>query len=426
MDKIKIAIATLGCKLNQYESDSLISQFQKNGYEIVSFNESADVYIVNTCTVTNKSDAKSRNIMNRVNRTNPSGKLFVTGCYAETDREFLEQIDGVDYVIGNEKKSQIYQIVSNVLINDTFDISCIDNNRFNYEIAESTFHTRSFLKIQDGCNEMCSYCKIPLARGSAESRPVNDILDNIQKLISIGFKEIILTGINIGDYSYENNNLDNLLDKILQINQDFRIHLSSLEPKKITPHIIKLLSDPKICHHIHIPLQSGSDSILNQMARHYSREDYYNIVNHIRNQHPFINITTDVMVGFPGETEKDFLDTYNLINDLKITHSHTFKYSPRNGTPASNLRDQVPEIIKSERSQQIRLLSENLTYEYHKTILGKEDQLLIEKNLDEDTCIGYGKYYTRLHLKHNNISIGQFQNVILTQANPKEILCKSL
>ncbi|GMT49289.1 MAG: tRNA (N(6)-L-threonylcarbamoyladenosine(37)-C(2))-methylthiotransferase MtaB [bacterium] len=411
MKEKRIAFGTLGCRLNQFESDSLVSGFVKNGYEIVSINDKADVYIVNTCSVTNKSDAKSRNLLHRVHRLNPDALLFVTGCYAETESETVKNIDGVNFVIGNDKKYDLFNIVHRTLSHSPVDIKKVPSNRFHYEPAENTLHTRSYLKIQDGCDEHCSYCKIPRARGRGESRPSRDIIHTTQHLIDFGYKEIMLTGINIGDYMDEETNLSSLLKTLLAISGDFRIHLSSLEPNKVTPSILDLLSHPKICPHLHLPLQSGSDRILGLMGRGYDRKDYLNVVKSLRERLPMINITTDVMVGFPSESEEDFMQTLTLVEDLSITHTHTFKYSMRDGTPASKLKDQIPEFIKSERSLRIRQLSEGLNQTYREGFKDRFVRVLTEKALGEGIYAGYTDHYIRVQFMARNPVIGEFKKL---------------
>ncbi len=411
MKEKRIAFGTLGCRLNQFESDSLVSGFAKNGYEIVSINDKADVYIVNTCSVTNKSDAKSRNLLHRIHRLNPDALLYVTGCYAETERETVENIDGVNFVIGNDKKYDLFNIVHNTLNQTPVDIDEIPGNRFHYEAAENTLHTRSYLKIQDGCDEHCSYCKIPRARGRGESRPSKDIIHTVQHLIAFGYKEIMLTGINIGDYMDQGISLSSLLKTLLDTKGDFRIHLSSLEPNKMTPAILDLLSHPKICSHLHLPLQSGSDRILGLMGRGYNRKDYQDVVNNLRERVPLINITTDVMVGFPSESEEDFIETLTLIEDLSITHTHTFKYSMRDGTPASGLKDQISEAIKSERSLKVRQLSDQLNQAYREGFRDHPVRVLTEKALKEGIYTGYTDHYIRVQFAAQNPVIGEFREL---------------
>ncbi len=424
MKKIKIALGTLGCKLNKFESDSLISDFIDHNYEIVSFHEKADVYIVNTCTVTNKSDAKSRNIINRVKKLNSRALLFVTGCYAETDRLVIETMPGVDYVIGNDKKYDLFNIVHKILKKQSFNIDDIQEDRFHYKPAKNTLHTRSFLKIQDGCNQHCSYCKIPIARGKAQSRPVNDIIDTIQDLLQFGYKEIILTGINIGDYQYQHQNLTDIINLIINLSGDFRIHLSSIEPNQITPQLIDVLSHRKICRHLHIPLQSGNNRILQLMRRNYTREDYKDIIRQIRQSNSSINISTDVMVGFPGENEEEFKQTYQLIKELELTHTHTFKYSIREGTPAATMKEQIHEKIKSARSKKIRQLSEELNQLYRKKFLNTKVRVLTEKEIGKYLYTGYTDHYIRVQFENTTAIIGDFREILIQDVSNEVVVAK--
>ena len=409
--KKTIAFGTLGCKLNQFESDCLVSEFRKNGYNVVPLSEKADVYIVNTCTVTNKSDAKSRNMMYKLSRKNPEALLFVTGCYAETDRDTVEQIDGVNYVISNDKKYKLFQIVSDALNNQMVEPEKVEGNRFLYEPGENTLHTRGYLKIQDGCDEKCSYCKIPLARGLAESRPAQDVLGSVQKLLGFGYREIILTGINIGDYSSNDMTLSSLLTEILSLDGDFRVHLSSIEPNKVTEDLIEVLDHPKLCTHLHIPLQSGSDIVLKSMGRSYDRELYKNVILAVYQKHSLINITTDTMVGFPGETENDFMKSLELLTELRVSYIHTFKYSLRAGTPAAAMNNQVPEQVKTQRSKILRDLSQKLNKDYNTQFVGKTLRVITEKCLGEELYTGHSENYLKVRFRDRKATIGEFVNV---------------
>lgn len=399
MTKKTIAFGTLGCRLNQYESDSLVSQFKKNGYEVVSFNESADVYIVNTCTVTNKSDAKSRYMINKLHRQNKESKIFVTGCYAETDAEKVQQLDGVSYVIGNNMKTSLFTIVEQALNDNAIDWDSIELDPFSYDTAESTLHTRAYLKIQDGCNENCSYCKIPSARGEAISRPYAETIDNIQALIANGYKEIIFTGINIGDYKYNDKTLYDLLLDSLNCKGDYRIHISSIEPNKLESRIIELFKHDKMVKHIHLPLQSGSDRILKLMNRNYTSYEYQETIQKIRAVIPDVQITSDLMVGFPDESKEDFNRSYEVLKNNEITKIHTFKYSKRDATPASTMLNQINEQEKSYRSQLIRELSDKNNLKYRQKHLNRVGELLIEKEISENIYAGYDDYYIRCRLE---------------------------
>ncbi len=418
-----IGFSTLGCRLNQFESDSLISDFIKNGYKVVSVNNKADAYIINTCTVTNKSDSKSRGIINKVNRLNPSALVFVTGCYAETNKDIVKNIDGVDYVIGNKAKYSLFKVVDKFLSNELVDINKIKPSLFDYNIAKDTLHTRSFIKIQDGCNENCSYCKIPIARGRAESRSTEDIIYSIKKLIDFGYKEVILTGINIGDYYNEGNDLAMLLKKVLDIPGNFRIHLSSLEPNKISHNLIDLFIHPKMCFHIHIPLQSGCDRILRLMGRGYKRDYFAGVINLIRKKHPLINITTDVMVGFPGEKENEFLETLSFLEELNLTHIHTFKFSSRKGTLAESMSNQVDGGVKSNRSLLVRELSTRLSILYLKGFLFKPLRVLVEKQSLDGFFSGYSDNYIRVKFRGEPV-IGDFIEIIPTSIDKAYLIGK--
>ncbi|MFW5799822.1 MAG: tRNA (N(6)-L-threonylcarbamoyladenosine(37)-C(2))-methylthiotransferase MtaB [Spirochaetota bacterium] len=377
MMKKKIAIGTLGCRLNKFESDSIETDLKNKGYEIVNINEYADAYIINTCTVTNKSDAKSRNMIRKAHRLNPDSILIVAGCYADTDRKKLEEIEGISYIIGNKKKAGICKIIEESFNNkdnkrdNTNLLNRIKEDSFNYTTATKGKHTRSFIKIQDGCNVGCTYCKIPLARGEARSRSYEDILFNIKSLYEKGFKEFILTGINIGYYNYEDKELYELIKAIYEIKGDFRIRLSSIEPDKLNDSILDCFNNEKMGQHLHIPLQSGSDKILKLMGRKYTTNEYIKLIDKIKTKYPNINISTDIIIGFPGETEEDFRKNIDIIKRCKFSHIHTFKYSKRNDTPAASMPLQVEEYIKSQRSKIIRDLSTKLNNEYKENQLGR-------------------------------------------------------
>lgn len=382
----QIAFHTLGCKLNQYETEALATQFKKSGYEIVDFKDNADVYIINTCTVTAKSDQKSRHYINQA-RKKEGALVLATGCYATSAQKFLEETTGVTFVVPNPQKSQIFGMVDAYLKGEIYHPT--QSDLFNYEKIEGIFHTRAMIKIQDGCDNQCSFCIIPTVRGKASSRPLEDILIQAKNLIDEGYKEIVLTGVNMSRYEYEGASFSDVLKGILSLKGDFRVRISSLEPENIDENFQELLKHPKLCSHLHLCLQSASNRILFNMHRTYNWESYENIVKEIKRQNPLLNITTDIIVGFPGEKEEDFLLSYQALKKLNIGHTHVFKYSPRTGTRASRMMDQVEEKIKDERVKKLTLLSEKEKKKFYEKNLGVEQALLIEKVEN-----GWGSGYT--------------------------------
>jgi threonylcarbamoyladenosine tRNA methylthiotransferase MtaB len=399
--KRKVAFKTLGCRLNQSESDSLMTDFSGAGYEIVDFGSNADVYIINTCTVTGQSDHKSKNYINQACRRKGSRIVVVTGCMVKSQAEYLAKRNDIEYIVGNRTKSSLFQLADNHLNGNPSGAGDLKADLFGFTPAEKGYHTRGFVKINDGCNNSCSYCIVPYVRGRAVSRPLKDIIDNIEKLIIAGYKEIVLTGVNISCYSYDGSNFDDLVEMVLKIPGDFRVRISSVEPEGFGDKFIKLFDDPKLCPHLHLCLQSGSDNILSKMHRVYSKADYLNIVEKFKSRCPSINLTTDIIVGFPGETDEDFLETCKMAENIGFSHIHTFKYSVRRGTDAVNLPDHVPEDIKHERSKIIRRLSDNNKLAYRRSLINKTQRVLIERITPGGLASGYGECYVPVRFKNS-------------------------
>jgi threonylcarbamoyladenosine tRNA methylthiotransferase MtaB len=392
--KKKVAFRTLGCRLNQYETDALASAFDKAGYAIVEMEEQADVTIINTCTVTNQSDRKSRQAMNQALRVNQEGQglVIMTGCSVNNHKEALSMTSGVQYFVENEQKSHILSIVDAHFRGEILDPSTLPEDLFGYAPAQRTFHTRSIIKIQDGCDNFCTFCIIPMVRGRAASRPVKEILENIRQVVEFGYKEVVLTGVNIGRYDFEGKNFDDLIEQILALPGDFRVRISSIEPDGFGDKLFHLFEHPKLCTHMHLCLQSGSERILLAMRRMYTARRFREIAEKIRKITPDFNFTTDIIVGFPGETEADFRETLELSREMQFSHIHTFKYSRRKGTRADRLGEQVPEAVKNERSERIRLLSEENKRAYRSAMIGKEQRVIIEK-VEQGMASGYGEHY---------------------------------
>lgn len=408
-----IAFKTIGCRLNQSETDSLVSQFHHAGYNIVDFSDSADIYIINTCTVTNQSDKKSRNLISQVRRKNKNALLMVTGCMVNNYRDILKNIPGLVYYIENDHKSAILPMVESHFIGNLIESEKFKPGIFDFSAADTTFHTRSMIKIQDGCDHYCTFCIVPFVRGRAISRPTDDILNNIRKVLASGFREIVITGVNISRYNFEGITFDDLIEKILALEGDFRVRISSIEPEAFTDKLIRLFTHPRLMPHLHLCMQSGSDRILKMMRRTYTSSDYFSIINNIKHYYSDFNFTTDIMVGFPGETDEDFKATCKAVTDIRFSHIHTFKYSRREGTIADRMPDQVPEKVKNQRSEIIRNISIANKRHYRHSLIGKIQNVLVEK-VRGKFGHGYGELYVPIEFRHPEMKKNMLQKVVLT------------
>ncbi len=411
--KKKVAFKTLGCRLNQFETDSVLTDFYKSGYDIVGFNEPADVYVVNTCTVTNQGDHKSKTAINQAVHGKTGGLVVVTGCMAESQKQYLENREDIDYVIDNKSKASILPLVEAHFNGEILSPDMLKKDVFGFTVAEKSFHTRSMIKIQDGCDNFCTFCIVPTVRGRAVSRPVKDILENIRQVIGLGYNEIVLTGVNISRYDYEGIDFTRLLGKILETEGSFRVRISSIEPEGFDQSLYDLFSHEKLCPHLHLCLQSGSDRILMQMRRTYQISAYLKIIEHLRNRHPLFNFTTDIMVGFPGETEEDFEATCNITRQVGFSHVHTFKYSVRMGTRAERMPLQVPEKVKQQRSLEIRELSLENKRNYRQSFIGKPQTVLVEKVTKSGLARGYGEHYVPVEFKPSRPGNNYFETVTI-------------
>ncbi|WP_461638095.1 tRNA (N(6)-L-threonylcarbamoyladenosine(37)-C(2))-methylthiotransferase MtaB [Labilibaculum euxinus] len=409
----KVAFKTLGCRLNQYETDALASQFQDKGYELVQFDESADVYVINSCTVTHQSDHKSRNFINQANRRNKDSVLVVTGCMANNAKEELENRKEINYVVENDQKTSVFSLVEAHFDGEIIHPSKLNADLFSYGATDKGFHTRSMIKIQDGCDNFCTFCIIPSVRGRAASRPIQDILTNIREVISHGAKEIVITGVNIGRYEFEGYQFDDVVEQILNLEGDFRLRISSIEPDGFGDKFLGLLNHPKMTPHLHLCLQSGSEPVLLQMRRMYTAKRFKEIVQTVRAKNHDFNITTDIIIGFPNESEEDFSATCDAIKELNFGHVHTFKYSIRKGTRAERMPNQVDERIKTERSEILRNLSDEIKVNYRKSFIGKTQSVLVEK-IDGNIANGYGEHYIPVQFTGENIEKNQFYKVKIT------------
>lgn len=398
----KVGLHTLGCRVNQYETEAIAEAFIRNNYEVVDFDEFADVYVINTCTVTNIGDKKSRQMIRKAKKTNPEAVVVVAGCYAQVAPDEVAKIDGVDIIIGTSEKDKAADLVEEYRRNK-HQIRKVDNimsiREFEeLQIDEYQDRTRAFLKIQDGCNRYCSYCLIPYARGPVRSRAPENIIKEVKKLASNGFKEIILSGIHVASYGYdlENVNLEQIVELTSEISGIERIRIGSVDPMFFTENTInKLSSIDKFCPHFHLSLQSGCDDTLKRMNRHYTTEMYRNTVDKIREKFIDASITTDVIVGFPGETEDEFNKTYEFLKDIKLSKMHIFKYSQRKGTRAAEFINQVSGETKETRSKILLELDKILEKEYIDKYINKDMDVLFEETNENVSC-GYTKNYIKV------------------------------
>lgn len=388
----KVAFCSLGCKVNQYETNAMAQKFVANGYEIVEFDEYADVYIVNTCTVTNIADRKSRQMLRRAKEINKDATLVACGCYAQVAKEELKKIPEIDLIIGNNEKNDIISIIENhIAQKGTEDIVSDVMYKLDYvELGTTTYteKTRAVIKIQDGCDRFCSYCLIPYARGHIRSRKIENVIEEIKKVVEEGINEVVITGIHIAsygrDFKGENIGLIDLLEEINKIKGLHRIRLGSIEPTIITEELVKRLSKlDKICDHFHLSLQSGCTETLKRMNRRYTTEEFKEVTKRLRTKFPNAALTTDIIVGFPGETEEEFNMTYEFLKEIAFYKMHVFKYSQRKGTKAAVMPNQIDGKVKEERSKKLIELSNENEYNYNKKYIGREVEVLFEEREGE-------------------------------------------
>ncbi|MFT3738894.1 MAG: tRNA (N(6)-L-threonylcarbamoyladenosine(37)-C(2))-methylthiotransferase MtaB [Breznakibacter sp.] len=409
---MKIAFKTLGCRLNQFETDALAIQFRNNGYDVSEDEAGADAIVVNTCTVTNQSNQKSRHVISHAGSFNPNAKLIITGCMAVSHKEQLQARFPQATVIDNKQKSAIFHSVDSYLKTGNYDLGDHkDFDLFSYQSFTEMFHTRSLIKIQDGCDNFCTFCIIPFVRGRAISRPVNDILANVRDVVKMGAKEIVVTGVNISRYENEGITFSGLLEKILQVEGDFRVRISSIEPDRFDDHFFRLIGHPRLAPHLHLCLQSGADKVLLQMRRMYTVRDFMSIVERVRAVDPKFNFTTDAIVGFPGETEADFEETMSVSREVGFGHMHIFKYSVRQGTRAQRMPNHVPDKTKSERSQRLHQLAAELTEKYRLPFNNTAQRILVER-WDNGMAYGYNDYYVPMQFESGDKKRNRFESVV--------------
>lgn len=404
----RVAFATLGCKVNQYETEAIKELFLSKGYINVEYEEIADIYIINTCTVTNFGDKKSRQIIRKAKKQNPDSIVIVVGCYAQVAPYEVSKIEGVNIIIGTKDRHKIVDILETYkkedgLLNKVSQISKI--NKFEeFGLKDMKGRTRAYLKIQDGCNQFCSYCIIPYARGRIRSRLPEDIIKEVKLLVSNGFKEVILTGIHVASYGKDlnNTNLLKVIEELHDIEGLERIRFSSIEPNIVTSEFVSSISKlKKVCNHIHLSLQSGCDKTLKDMNRKYTTKQYYEYVLKLRESIKDIAITTDIIVGFPGETDMDFNQTYEFVKSIGFSKVHVFPFSPKKGTVAADRNDQIKPDIKERRAKIMINLDKEMNLSFLKDNLFKISNVLFETKLSEDTFTGYTTNYIKVFVKSN-------------------------
>ena len=435
----KAALHNLGCKVNSYETEAMTQLLKKAGYEIVSFQDQADVYIINTCSVTNMADRKSRQMLHKAKKQNPNAVVVATGCYVQTATEKVAQDLSIDLVVGNNRKKDIVEILNEYYAEKeageqvkeeyVIDINHTDEYE-DLEISTVTEHTRAHLKIQDGCNNFCSYCIIPYARGRIRSRTMESIKAELERLSASGFKEIVLTGINLICYDDNGKKLIDVIEMADNVNGIERIRLGSLDPEVVTEDFVERLGKvKKICPHFHFSLQSGCDKTLKAMNRHYTSDEYYEKCQLIRKYIDNPAFTTDVIVGFPGETEEDYISSREFVKKVKFAELHVFKYSKRDGTVAAKMPNQIDEKIKTLRSEDLIKTGEELTKEFRQAKIGQDTTVLFEEKIlldNKEYWVGHTVDYIKIAVSEKENLEGQIRKVNVKDFLTNEIMLATM
>ena len=406
--KKKVALHNLGCKVNAYEVEAMQQLLENAGYETVPFEEGADVYVINTCTVTNIADRKSRQMLHKAKKMNPDAIVVATGCYAQADTEKLKEDTAVDLILGNNQKTQIVEALEEYEKEHAKQVQVIEiNHTKEYEelsISSTAEHVRAYIKVQDGCNQFCTYCIIPFARGRVRSRKIEEVLSEVETLAAKGYKEVVLTGIHLSSYGVdfpkeERESLLSLIQAVSRVEGISRIRLGSLEPRIITEEFLEgIVKTGKVCPHFHLSLQSGCNKTLKNMNRRYSAQEYAEKCELIRKFYPAPALTTDVIVGFPQETDEDFEESYEFVKKIHFYETHIFKYSRRHGTKAASMDGQLTEAAKAQRSDRMLELHEIRAKEYEEAMIGKKMELLLEEEIEIDGrpwYVGHSREYVR-------------------------------
>lgn len=423
----KIACTTLGCKVNMYDTEAMAELFSERGYEIVDFEEYADIYVVNTCTVTNFGDKKSRQSIRRAKRINKNAIVVAAGCYAQVAPKDLESVEGINIIIGTKDRRRVVDII------EGYDISqgvknCVTDIMGEKEfeplkISKLTNRTRAYIKIQEGCNRYCTYCIIPYARGPVRSRKPEEVISEVERLAENGFKEIVLTGIHVASYGLDlgNISLADIIEDVCRTDGIERVRFSSMEPKAITDEfVIRMAKQPKVCRHYHLSLQSGCDRTLKRMNRRYTSEEYLDACNKLRAAFPDAAITTDIIVGFPGETDEDFNECREFVKKAELAKIHVFPYSPKKGTPAARMSEQIAPDIKNKRSREMLEISRELNYKFLNNYIGKEAQVLFETRDKDGYFEGHTSNYIKVLVKSNNDLSNKIVNVKIKEIKEEE------
>ena len=432
----KAALHYLGCKVNAYETDAMSQLLEEAGYEIVAFNEKADVYIINTCSVTNMADRKSRQMLHRAKKLNPEAIVVATGCYVQTAKDKVIEDLSVDIVVGNNKKKDIVSIIEEYRKNNIIskEENIIDINKTDeyeeLELETITEHTRAHLKIQDGCNNFCSYCIIPYARGRSRSRKFENIKAEIERLASQGFKEIVLTGIDLGDYRYKDYRLADVIEMADKIPGIERIRTGSIDPEVVTEDFVKRISKCKhVCGHFHLSLQSGCSKTLKEMNRNYNADEFYKKAELIRKYFDNPALTTDVIVGFAGESDEDYIESREFVKKVEFAELHVFKYSIRTGTVAAKRKDQVDEKIKTQRSDDLIKVGKELTRKYREQWIGKDVDVLFEEKVmvdNKEYWVGHTPEYIKVIAESAQNLEGAIITVTLIKSINDEIMLATI
>lgn len=414
-----VSFLTLGCKVNQYDSDAMRTIFLQQGYKAVKEEEEADVYVINTCSVTSIGDRKSRQMVRKIRRKHPQAVIAVAGCYAQIAPEIFEAMGDIDVIVGAQNRSKIVEYVERAqkkekTINAVKDIMSVTEFENLYVDAEGETKTRAFIKVQEGCDNYCTFCIIPFARGKLKSRKQKDAVEEIRRLVAKGYREIVLTGIHLGNYGrdlHDGTSLATLVEELLRIPNLLRIRMGSIESVELSDDLINLIKDePRVCRHLHLPIQSGSDAVLRRMNRHYRLPEYKKLISELREKIPGLALTTDLIVGFPGETEENFMETLETLRELRFSAIHVFPYSQRTGTPAAVFPNQVPGDIKKDRVHRVQELEKEISKEYRKTFLQKTVHVLIEEEKN-GYFEGLSDEYIRVSITDKNVEKGRLYSV---------------
>lgn len=414
-----VSFLTLGCKVNQYDSDAMRTIFLQQGYKAVKEEEEADVYVINTCSVTSIGDRKSRQMVRKIRRKHPQAVIAVAGCYAQIAPEIFEAMGDIDVIVGAQNRSKIVEYVEQAqkkekTINAVKDIMSVTEFENLYVDAEGETKTRAFIKVQEGCDNYCTFCIIPFARGKLKSRKQKDAVEEIRRLVLKGYREIVLTGIHLGNYGrdlHDGTSLATLVEELLSIPNLLRIRMGSIESVELSDDLINLIKDePRVCRHLHLPIQSGSDAVLRRMNRHYRLPEYKKLISEMREKIPGLALTTDLIVGFPGETEENFMETLETLRELRFSAIHVFPYSQRTGTPAAVFPNQVPGDIKKDRVHRVQELEKEISKEYRKTFLQKTVHVLIEEEKN-GYFEGLSDEYIRVSITDKNVEKGRLYSV---------------